>query len=142
MALKQYSNEVFEHLVKCFRDKDEDSQKWLAASGFPELYHLVDAIDGMELSFRWLLENNCRHFAAVVDGLSGKDAAKAWLLQSGYAPLAAFIDACDGSAKAIAFLIKSNQQGWVLVAKEIYKREKKKEKSFFWNFLNLGNPFR
>lgn len=140
--MKKYPSEAFERLVATVRDKDEDAQKWLLENGYPELYHFWDAVEGVEPSFRWLLDNDCRPLAAVVDGLSGKDQAKAWLLKSGYHALAAFIEACDGSAQAVRFLLKANEKGWVLVAREINAREKKKQKNFFWSFLNFGNPFR
>lgn len=140
--LRKYPTEVFERLVATVRDKDQDAQNWLLVNGYPELYHFWDAVEGVESSFRWLLDNEFRPLAAVVDGLSGKDQAKAWLLKSGYASFAAFIDACDGSAQAVQFLLKANEKGWVLLAREINAREKKKQKNFFWNFLNFGNPFR
>ncbi|MFM2207553.1 MAG: hypothetical protein RL213_1528 [Bacteroidota bacterium] len=140
--LKKYPTEAFDHLVAAVRDKDESAQEWLASNGYPELYHFLDAIEDVEVSFRWLLDNGFRHFAAVVDGLSGKDQAKAWLIRSGYPALAAFIEACDGSAQAVKFLVNAGEKGWVLVAREINAREKKKQKNFFWNFLNFGNPFR
>lgn len=129
-------------MARGLRDRDEAAQKWLLAAGFPELHHLVDAIDGMERSFRWLLENDFRPLGAVVDGLNGKDAAKAWLLKSGHASLAAFVEAAGGSPKAAEFLAKSGEHGWFRVARALHQREKKKEKSFFWNLLNFGNPYR
>lgn len=140
--LKKYPTEAFDRLITTVRDKDEDAQNWLLQNGFPELYHFWDAAEGVESSFRWLLENDFRPLAAVVDGLTGKDQAKAWLLKAGYPSLAAFIEACDGSAQAVQFLLKANEKGWILLAREINAREKKKQKNFFWNFLNLGNPFR
>lgn len=142
MAVKSYPPEVFEAMARCLREQDEKSQKWLQTAGYVELHHLVDAIDGMEISFRWLVENGYRPYAAVVDGLNGKDTAKAWLLKSGYPALAAFIEATEGSQRAVEFLAKAGEHGWIRVARALHQREKKKEKNFFWNLLNFGNPFR
>ena len=140
--LKKYPNEAFDALIRTVRDKDDAAQRWLLDNGYPELYHLWDAIEGVEPSFQWLMKNGYRHLAAVVDGLSGKDSAKAWLITSGYPALAAFVDACEGGAKAVQFLIRFGEKGWVLLAREIHAREKKKNKNFFWSILNFGNPFR
>jgi len=140
--MKQYPVEAFDRMVRTIRDKDETAQQWLLDNGFPELYHLLDAIENVEPSFRWLLDHGYRHLAAVVDGLGGKDQAKAWLLKSGHPDLAAFIEACDGSPRAVGFLLKSGEKGWILLAREIHAREKKKERNILWSFLNFGNPFR
>ncbi|MEY4594698.1 MAG: hypothetical protein RIQ47_1108 [Bacteroidota bacterium] len=140
--MRNYPLVAFEKLATAIREKDEDALQWLRDNGFPELAHFWDAVEGMEMSFRWLLDNEFRHLAALVDGLAGKDTAKAWLLQSGYATLAAFIEASEGSPKAVAFLIKSGEKGWIHVAKSMMEREKKKNKSLLWSFLNFGNPFR
>lgn len=142
MALKKYPGEAFEKLLCVIRDNDDEAQHWLIENGYPELSHFVDAVEGIEKSFKWLLENQQRPLAAVVDGLNGKEQAKAWLLQSGYPSLAAFIDACSGSAQAVQFLVKAGEKGWILVAREYHEQSKKKEKNFFWNLLNFGNPFR
>lgn len=140
--MKKYPTQAFDALIKTVRDKDDAAQQWLLSNGYPELYHLWDAIEGVEPSFRWLLNNGYPHLAALVDGLSGKDSAKAWLLTSGYPSLAAFIEACDGSPKAVQFLAKAGDQGWALFAREINAREKKRSKNLLWSFLNFGNPFR
>jgi hypothetical protein len=140
--LRTYPIEAFESLAKAIRNDDESEQKLLVLHGFPELSHFWDALEGVEPSFRWLLENDFRHLAAIVDGLTGKDTAKVWLLKSGYPVLAAFIDAAQGNASAVKMLLKGNHKGWIVVARAIHDKQKKKDKNMFWGLLNFGNPFR
>ena len=140
--MKNYDKEVFEKLILLIRKEDEIAGKWLVDKGYRELKEFWDACDGMEKSFRWLLENNFRQLAATVDAINGNDKAKVFLLSSGNGELAAFVEAANGSQKAISWLLKFNHQGWVMVAKEFFEKEKKKDKNFFSTFLNFGNPFR
>lgn len=141
--MKTYTKETFEHLVLLVRKDEEVDREWLLSNSCRELVEFFDAIEGMENSFKWLLENNYRQLAATVDGFNGNDKAKLFLVKSGNRELAAFIDACDGSKTAIAFLLKHDYKGWVMVAKEFFDKEEKKEKRGIWGMLfNLGNPFR
>ena len=141
--MKNYSHETFEHLVLLVRKDDEIDRNWLLNNNNRELVEFCDAIDGMENSFKWLLDNNFRQLAATVDAYNGSDKAKLFLIKSGNRELAAFIDACDGSKTAISFLSKYDHKGWLLLAKEIFDKEDKKEKKGIWGMLfNLGNPFR
>lgn len=141
--MKNYSHETFEHLVLLVRKDDDMDREWLLNNDHRELVEFWDAIDGMENSFKWLLKNDFRQLAATVDAYNGNDKAKLVLIKSGNRELAAFIDACDGSKTAIAFLAKYDHKGWLLLAKEIFDREQKKEKKGIWGMLfNLGNPFR
>ena len=139
--MRSYDNEVFEKLILLVRNEDEDAGKWLVDYGFRELKEFWDACDGMEKSFKWLLENGFKQLAATVDAINGNDKAKVFLLSSGNGELAAFVEATTGSQKAISWLLKNNQQGWVMVAKEFFEIENKKNKGFFNTFLNFGNPF-
>lgn len=139
--MKNYSNEVFEHLVLLIRTDDDVERNWLKSNHAEELAHLWDAIDGMEGSFKWLMSNNFTQLAAVVDGLAENSKAKVFLLKSGHPELAAFIEACFGTQNAVSFLLKNKQNGWLLVAKEIFDHDQRKEKKSFWGLLNLGNPF-
>ena len=87
--------------------------------------------------------NDFRQLAATVDAYNGNDKAKLFLIKSGNRELAAFISACDGNQSAIAYLSKTDHKGWLLLAKEIFDKEAKKEKKGIWSTLfNLGNPFR
>lgn len=140
--MKSYDNEVFEKMILLVRNEDELAGKWLVDQGYRELKEFWDACDGMEKSFRWLLENGFRQLAATVDALADNDKAKVFLLSSGNGELAAFVEAAAGSQKAISWLLKYNHQGWVMVAKEFFEIESKKNKNFFSTFLNFGNPFR
>ena len=141
--MKSYDKETFEHLVLLVRKDDKSDREWLLNNNCRELVEFFDAIEGMENSFKWLLDNNYRQLAATVDGYNGNDKAKLFLVKSGNRELAAFIDACDGSKSAIAYLMKQERRGWLLVAKEFFDKEEKKEKKGLWGMLfNLGNPFR
>ena len=141
--MKTYTNETFEHLVLLVRRDENDDRQWLLDNDCRELVEFWDAIDGMENSFKWLMENNYKQLAATVDAYNGNDKAKLFLIKTGNRELGAFIDACDGNKTAISFLLKHGHQGWALLAKEIFAKEEKKEKSGFWGiFMNLGNPFR
>jgi hypothetical protein len=140
--MKGYDKEVFEKLILLIRNKDKEAEQWLIDEGYQELREFWDACEGMEKSFRWLLDNNYQQLAATVDALNGNDPAKAYLLKSGNRELAAFVEATTGSQKAISWLLQFKHHGWVMVAKEFFDIEKKNEKSFIWNFLNFGNPFR
>ena len=140
--MKNYDKEVFEKLILLVRNEDEIAGKWLIDQGCRELKEFWDACDGMEKSFKWLLENGFRQLAATVDALEGNDKAKVFLLSSGNGELAAFVEATAGCQKAISWLLQFNHQGWVLVAKEFFEKENKKNKNFFSTFLNFGNPYR
>ena len=141
--MRTYDNEVFEKLILLVRNEDEEAGNWLVEYGFRELKEFWDACDGMERSFKWLLENNFRPLAATVDALNGNDKAKVFLLSTNNGELAAFVEASKGSQKAISWLLKYNHQGWVMVAKEFFEIEKKKDKGgFFGAILNFGNPFK
>ena len=138
--MKKYDREVFEKLARVIRSDDSESEKWLVDNDCRELKEFWDACEGVEKSFRWLLDNNYRQLAATVDALNGNDQAKAFLLQSGNRELAAFVEACGGSQQAVNWLIKGGYPGWIIAAKEVHLKQKKKEKSF-WSIFNLGNPF-
>jgi hypothetical protein len=138
--MKKYDNEVYEKLILYVRNDDKECEKWLDENDCRELREFWDACEGVEKSFKWLLDNGYRQLAAVVDALNGNDKAKVFLLSRGNRELAAFVEATTGNQKAVSWLLKGNYQGWVLVAKEIYQRNKKKDKSF-WSIFNLGNPF-
>lgn len=140
--MKNYDKEVFEKLILLVRKEDKDAGQWLFDHGCRELREFWDACDGMEKSFRWLLENDFKQLAATVDAIEGNDKAKVFLLASGNRELAAFVEATTGSQKAIAWLLKYNHQGWVMVAREFFEKDKKKNNNFFSTFLNFGNPFR
>ena len=126
--MKNYPPEVFQQLV-AFIKEDERAGEWLVNNGYPELLHFWDACERVEKSFKWLLENDQRPLAATVDAMTGNDKAKVWLITSGYRELAAFTDACDGKQSAVTWLLKFDLKGWVQVAREIYLRNKKKDKS-------------
>ncbi len=139
--MKAYSKEVFEHLILIVR-KDEDVDRvWLKENGAGELVEFLEALSGVERSFKWLLENNYRQLAATVDAFNGNDNAKLFLIKSNNRELAAFVDACSKKKSAIAYLLKFGHQGWLLLAKEIFDKEEKKEKKGFWGAFNFGNPF-
>jgi hypothetical protein len=141
--MTRYENEVFEKLILLVRNEDDTSRKWLVDNDYRELVEWWDAAEGTEKSFKWLLENNYRQLAAVVDAMDGKDQAKVFLLASNNRELAAFVEACEGSAKAVAWLLSYKYHGWVLLAKEIAEKEKKKNSGgFLGGLLNWGNPFR
>ena len=141
--MKNYSHETFEHLVLLVRKDDDMDREWLLNNDHRELVEFWDAIDGMENSFKWLMKNDFRQLAATVDAYNGNDKAKLFLIKSGNRELAAFISACDGNQSAIAYLSKTDHKGWLLLAKEIFDKEAKKEKKGIWSTLfNLGNPFR
>ncbi len=140
--MKTYDKEVFEKLIRFIRKDDPDSAEWLMENGYRELKEFWDACEGVEKSFKWLMENGYKQLAATVDAIDGNDQAKVFLLSSGNRELAAFVDAAKGSQKAISWLLKFSHHGWVMVAKEIFDIDNKKEKSLFWSFLNFGNPFR
>ena len=140
--MKNYDKIVFEKMVLIARNDDKQAEQWLMDNDYQELKEFWDAYAGMEKSFKWLLENDYRHLAATVDALNGNDQAKVFLLSSGNRELAAFVDASAGSKNAVVWLLKFKHPGWVLVAKEIFDKEKKKDRSFFSSFLNFGNPFR
>lgn len=140
--MKNYDKEVFEKLILLVRNEDEIAGKWLIDQGCRELKEFWDACDGMENSFKWLLEHDYKQLAATVDALDGNDKAKVFLLASGNRELAAFVEATTGSQKAVSWLLKFNHHGWVMVARELFEKEKKKNKNFFLNFLNFGNPFK
>jgi len=139
--MRTYDKETFARLCKLIQQEDEESRNWLMNNGYRELAEFWDAIDGVEKSFSWLMENGHRPLAAAVDAISGNDKAKVWLLQSGYRQIAAFVDACSGSASAVNWLVQNREPGWIMVAKEISQKEKKKEKNFFARLFNFGNPF-
>jgi hypothetical protein len=138
--MKRYDKEVFQMLALVIRNDDKDSEKWLDENGCRELREFWDAFEGVENSFRWLLDNGYRQLAAVVDAMNGNDQAKVFLLSSGNRELAAFVEATDGSQQAIKWLVSNNHPGWVVVAKEIYIKQKKKDKTF-WGLFDFGNPF-
>ncbi len=139
--MKKYDKEDFEKLILVIRNNDTESEKWLDENGVRELHEFWDAYEDVEKSFKWLMDNGYRQLAATVDALNGNDQAKVFLLSSGNRELAAFVEACSGSQQAVSWLLKGGYGGWVMVAKEIYLRNQKKEKSF-WSIFNLGNPFR
>jgi hypothetical protein len=139
--MRKYDKEAFEKLVRVIRNDDKESEKWLDENGCRELREFWDAYEGVENSFKWLLDNGFRQLAAVVDAMNGNDQAKVFLLSSGNRELAAFVSATEGSQKAVTFLLQTHNPGWVIVAKEIFLKRKKSEKSF-WSIFNLGNPFR
>lgn len=139
--MKKYSNDIFEHLVLLIRTDSDNEREWLRSNNAEEIMHFWDAVDGMEGSFKWLMDNRFTVLAAVVDGLAENSQAKVFLLKSGYPELAAFIEACFGIQTAVSFLLKNKQNGWLLVAREIFDRDQKKEKKSFFGLLHLGNPF-
>ena len=139
--MKAYDREAFNQLCILVKQEDEDARKWLMENGCRELAEFWDAIDGVEKSFSWLMENGFRPFAAAVDAISGDSKAKVWLLQSGHHEIAAFVEACNGSAAAVKWLVQHKEPGWLMVAKEISQKEKKKEKNFFQRLFSFGNPF-
>jgi hypothetical protein len=138
---KQYDKIAFEKLARVIRAEDKESEKWLDENDCRELREFWDACEGVEKSFKWLLENGHRPLAAVVDAMNGNDQAKVFLLSSGNRDLAALVEASDGSQKAVKFLLQTHNPGWIIVAKEIFQKRKKSEKSI-WSIFNLGNPFR
>lgn len=141
--MKNYEHEVFEKLILLVRNEDAEARKWLMENDHRELAEWWDAVEGVEKSFRWLLTNNYRQLAAVVDALDGNDKAKVFLLASHNRELAAFVEACNGSQKAVQWLVSFKYNGWALLAKEIFEKEKKKDKGgFLGGLLNLGNPYR
>lgn len=140
--MKKYSNEMFEHLVMLIRSNSDSERDWLRQNGAEELACFWDAVCDDEVSFKWLMKNNFTALAAVVDGLAENQKAKLFLLKAGHRELAAFVEACFGTQKAISFLLQNNYNGWLLVAKEIYNLDQKKEKSSFWGLFHLGNPFK
>ena len=140
--MKEYTKEAFEKLILYIRNDDERSGQWLLDNDYRELKEFWDACEGVEASFKWLMENDCKPLAATVDALNENDQAKVFLISSGHRELAAFVDATDGSKSAIGWLLKYKHPGWVMVAKEFFEKNKKKEKNFLWGFLNFGNPFR
>lgn len=140
--MKRYDREVFEKFILLVRKEDKEAAKWLVDEGYRELKEFWDACDGMESSFKWLLENGYKQLAATVDAMDGNDKAKVFLLASGNRELAAFVEASTGSQKAVSWLLQFDHHGWVMVAKEFFEKEKKKEKNFLFSFLNFGNPFK
>jgi len=140
--MKSYDKEVFEKLILLVRNEDEEAGKWLIDNHYRELKEFWDACDGVERSFKWLLENGFMQLAATVDAINGNDKAKVFLLSSGNRELAAFVEATNGSQRAISWLLKYDHHGWVMVAKEFFELEKKKNNNFFSTFLNFGNPFK
>ena len=140
--MKSYDKEIFEKLILLIRNNDKAAEQWLIENNCKELIEFWDACEGIEKSFKWLLDNGHKALAATVDAINENDKAKVFLLSSGNRELAAFVEASTGSQSAISWLLKNNHQGWVMVAKEIFDKEKKKDKNFFSTFLNFGNPFR
>ncbi|MCC7232254.1 MAG: hypothetical protein IT242_04875 [Bacteroidia bacterium] len=140
--MNNYEKDEFEHLILLIRTGKKEHREWLLENNCRELVEFWDACEGDEPAFKWLLENHHRPLAAAVDAMFANDKAKAWLLTSGNRELAAFVDACDGAATAVTWLMKTGNKGWVMVAKEIHEKDKKKNGSFIWTFLNFGNPFR
>jgi len=140
--MKEYNKDAYEKLILYIRNDDKIAEEWLINNRYQELKEFWDAVEGVEKSFKWLMENNFEPLAAVVDAMGGNDKAKVFLLNSGNRELAAFVEASTGSQKAISWLLKFKHHGWVMVAKEIFDRDKKQEKNLFWSFLNFGNPFR
>ena len=140
--MKTYDKEVFEKLILYIRRDEAEVGEWLVDNGYKELKEFWDACEGVERSFQWLMENDYKQLAATVDALDGNDQAKVFLLSSGNRELAAFVDATTGSKNAVGWLLKYNHKGWVMVAKEIFDIEKKKDKNFLWSFFNFGNPFK
>ena len=106
-----------------------------------EVWQFWTALEGDENSFKWLIKNHHPELAATVDSMNGNDAAKKWLLMNRYRELAAFVDAAEGSQQAVSFLLQLQEPGWLNFARAIYQKSQKKEKSFFRNFFNFGNPF-
>jgi hypothetical protein len=140
--MKSYDKDVFEKLILYIRNDDKEMAEWLDTNGSRELHEFWDACEGVEKSFQWLMENDYKQLAATVDALDGNDQAKVFLLSSGNRELAAFVDASTGSKNAVSWLLKYDHKGWVMVAKEIFDIEKKKDKNIFWSFFNFGNPFK
>lgn len=140
--MKKYDKEVFEKMIMLVRKEDPEAAQWLIDNQYRELKEFWDACEGMEKSFKWLFDNGWKQLAAAVDALDGNQKAKVFLLSSGNRELAAFVEATTGNQKAITWLLKNEHHGWVLLAKEFFDFDKKKDKGFFWNLLNIGNPFR
>ncbi|MFN8165436.1 MAG: hypothetical protein U0X76_04505 [Bacteroidia bacterium] len=139
--MKSYPDNVFEKLVLLVRNDEDLDREWLLNNRCRELVEFLDAIDGIEKSFQWLLDNNYRQLAATVDAMNGNSKAKVFLLQSGNRELAAFVDACTGNQNAVSWLVTYGHKGWVLVAREFFEKDKKKNKGGFWGLFNLGNPY-
>lgn len=139
--MKEYSAEIFKNLFELIREENEVNRKFLLQNNARELVEFWDAYEGVEASFKWLMENDNYPLAATIDAIRESDQAKAWLLTNGHREMAAFADACEGKKQAVFWLIHNNYKGWVLVAREINQKIKKKEKSI-WGILNFGNPFR
>jgi hypothetical protein len=139
--MKSYENKAFEKLIILVRNENKDARAWLVENDYRELAEFWDALDGIEPAFKWLLNNNYRQLAATVDAMNGDDKAKVFLLKTGNRELAAFVEASEGSQNAVSWLLRGGHHGWVLLAKELFDRDKKKEKSF-WSLFNFGNPFR
>jgi hypothetical protein len=139
--MKSYDKEVFEKLILLVRNNDKEAEKWLIDSNYRELKEFWDACEGVEKSFKWLFDNGYKQLAATVDALNDNDKAKVFLLSSGNGELAAFVEATTGSQKAISWLLKNNYPGWVMVAKEFFEIDKKKNNNFFRSLFNFGNPF-
>ncbi len=140
--MKNYDKESFEKLILFIRNNDKDAEQWLLDNNCRELKEFWDAAEGIEKSFKWLMENGHQALAATVDAMNENDKAKVFLLSSGNRELAAFVEASTGSKSAVTWLLKYKHPGWVMVAREIFEKEKKKDKNFFSTFLNFGNPFR
>ena len=138
--MKQYDTEELRMLEGAIRD-EEGAQKWLMENGFRELAEFWEAYGDVEKSFQWLKNNGYVHFAALVNAMSGNEKAKVWLIRHGFATLAAFSDAAEGNQSAVSLLLKTDEKGWVGVAKAIFEYNKKKEKKGFWNIFNFGNPY-
>ena len=139
--MRTYSEEAFEKLCAAVRE-EEGVESWFTENGVPELWEFWNAIEGHERSFRWLMKNHHPELAAVVDSMNGNDPAKKWLLMNRFRELAAFVDAAEGSQPAVSFLLQMKEDGWLNFAKAIYKKSQKREKNFFWNIFNFGNPLR
>jgi hypothetical protein len=139
--VREYDMQEIQMLCKTIRG-EEGASEWLTNNGFKELSEFWSAYEDVEVSFQWLKENGYLHFAALVDAMSGNETAKAWLIKNKFVALGILVDAAAGNKSAVEWLLKAGEKGWVLVAKEIFEYEQKKnKKGKFWNIFNLGNPY-
>ena len=141
--MKKYEDIVFEKMIHLVRNDNAEARTWLIDNDCEELVQWWDAVERVEKSFQWLIDHKYLQLAAIVDAYDENDKAKVFLLASGNRELAAFVEASLGSKKAMMWLIKYHHNGWALLAKEIYEKDKKKDSGgFFGAFFSLGNPFR
>ena len=119
-ATLNYDPKIMMALVKEL-EGEHDFGIWLLNNGYPELYHMAQAIKLKQEARNWLMENGYPHLMAMVNASEGNESAQHWLKVHGFELLYHVALGVEGEMESFAWLKAHSTEMVFLLTRTIKK---------------------